>query len=576
MSARFVNGRILIEEEDEEEDDDVDRQMATTITRNKFQQLSQQYQEDEHTRRWGEYKPRKSMALTQMMQEGVDSESEYEPEENVTSLSVGMIPEFIFNIMIFLKICVGFYLFGTGLTSMRWNVSIQSFVNPHDDSDFDLGTAIKRPVEELDFSENGIDGLELIWLGVGIMAVSIFDVMFCLILWHAVFNYMKQKIIIFCLLLVFIELFFIFVAWYIHARASCDTKNIVKFLETYLNSFGFDKLSTRKVNEVQFNLGCCGLKGWKDYIDLKEASKLPNVTNFYPQEAQALVPFSCCRFPWSAHLYCGFEAEKWATDLTLYKKAIERRFYTTGCKDRIKILCNRIVAMLSIHMEIAYTTYVILNIFISLMVYFIIQKINLMRLEAESLYDFNKLEIIDNAFESDDSAEFDKFSDEEAGGGDTKAADVPTLKEIYQQMNVIESRGAGIDTKAQLRDMVEAYHKSMKQKEQRVGSDPQEPRHSLPSPPPEADLHQGDTVNESPETHPLQDPTKLPPNKTMVSKSPSINSTLKRAAQKDLNPKPIQTQTRTPYNDQLAKLAKKPPPIAKKQPMESSARKIGK
>ena len=84
--------------------------------------------------------------------------------------------------------------------------------------------------------------------------------------------------------------------------------------------------------------------------------------------------------------------------------------------------CHRTVSLLSFHMELIYAAELLIMIVVALMGYFILQKINLMKLEAQALYDFNKLEIVDNAFESDDSAEFDNQSDEEGGGGggDTK------------------------------------------------------------------------------------------------------------------------------------------------------------
>ena len=86
-------------------------------------------------------------------------------------------------------------------------------------------------------------------------------------------------------------------------------------------------------------------------------------------------------------------------------------------------------------MELIYAAELLIMIVVALMGYFILQKINLMKLEAQALYDFNKLEIVDNAFESDDSAEFDNQSDEEGGGGGGDTKRDQTVRYRYSLLN---------------------------------------------------------------------------------------------------------------------------------------------
>ena len=100
-----------------------------------------------------------------------------------------------------------------------------------------------------------------------------------------------------------------------------------------------------------------------------------------------------------------------------------------GCVEKALFYCKyHVIRMLTWDQEVVYACYLFLNIIIFLMVYFVLQKINLMKLEAESLYDFHKLEIYDNTFESDDSAEFDKASEDEGGAGDKKSVKVKMKK----------------------------------------------------------------------------------------------------------------------------------------------------
>lgn len=151
---------------------------------------------------------------------------------------------------------IAFYLFALGLTVMRWKASIQSFINPHYDSDFSEETKIDKPVQEDNYDESGITGaaLNIGWIGVFIMVIAIFDIIFVLLFWHSVFYYKKQRIYVYFGVLVLLELFVIFIGWTAHTKYTCNMHIILAYLDKYIKKFGNDKLSTRKINEIQLDV----------------------------------------------------------------------------------------------------------------------------------------------------------------------------------------------------------------------------------------------------------------------------------------------------------------------------------
>ena len=114
-----------------------------------------------------------------------------------------------------------------------------------------------------------------------------------------------------------------------------------------LSQFDDRKLLLIILNE---QMGCCGYSNWTDYeylklnitdfLPTKTTNRPPN--NFYAQEYQTLVPFTCCKFPWVANLYCAKDSTEWFEALngssgngsraganTEVEKYVEDRFYTT-------------------------------------------------------------------------------------------------------------------------------------------------------------------------------------------------------------------------------------------------------
>lgn len=148
-----------------------------------------------------------------------------------------------------------------------------------------------------------------------------------------------------------------------------------------------EKLIELELDALQISLGCCGVDGWGDYMANRFPSSQWHQSRNQLDDAEVVIPYSCCRSWWIRNIYCSHGVHRWAHPMATEEMAdrFQERIVQDGCMYKLEKLCLNLRSWMGHHGFVVTLIHLVFVVMEAISALILIKNINALIREKKKL-----------------------------------------------------------------------------------------------------------------------------------------------------------------------------------------------